>query len=109
MYPIAYDDLKRLEALSTLEKNEEEYFEEILSLGTTVKFLAKKKNKFDTTNQLLKQELVKVHQMIINHFIMLNSLEISKNTLLPLIVMELSIEKGLSSEENARKTTSFSR
>ncbi len=44
MYPIAYDDLKRLEALSTLEKNEEEYFEEILSLGTTVKFLAKKKN-----------------------------------------------------------------
>lgn len=58
-------------------------------------------NLFATTHVIMQQELIKVNQMIVNHFITINALTMAKNDLLPLVWSELMIDKGLNTEKEA--------
>ena len=50
---------------------------------------------------LMKQELVKVHRAIINHFITINALQTSKNAILPLLATEIAIGVGTTTDTEA--------
>ena len=49
----------------------------------------------------MRKELLKVNQAIVNHFITINSLEMAKDDLLPLIESELAISQGRNTENRA--------
>ena len=49
----------------------------------------------------MKQELFKINQIIINHFITINTLEMARDDLLPLIGSELAINIGRNTENSA--------
>ena len=53
----------------------------------------------------MQQELVKVNQAIINHFITINALEMARDDLLPLINAELAIGKGRNTENQSLQIT----
>ena len=56
---------------------------------------------FETMILLMKQELVKVHRAIINHFITINALQTSKNAILPLLATEIAIGVGTTTNTEA--------
>ena len=58
-------------------------------------------NTFETMIMLMKQELVSVHQAIINHFITINSLTLSRSAILPLLTTEIAISVGNKTEKAA--------
>ena len=58
-------------------------------------------NTFETMIMLMKQELVSVHQAIINHFITINSLTLSRSAILPLLTTEIAISVGNKTEKSA--------
>ena len=60
-----------------------------------------KTNRFFTSNHLMKQELFKINQAIVNHFITINALEMARDDLMPLIGSELALTRGRESENSA--------
>ena len=56
---------------------------------------------FGTMLELMKQELLTVHQAIINHFITINSLELSRSAILPILATQIAIINGNKTEEKA--------
>jgi len=65
-------------------------------------------NKLDTlklTDSLIIQEYVKLNQLIVNHCITINSLLMSRNTLIPLISTEMIIGNGINSEKEGLDVT----
>ena len=60
-----------------------------------------KTNRFETTNKIAQQDLLRINDAITNHFITINALEMAKNDLLPLIGSELALTTGRLSEEQA--------
>ena len=60
-----------------------------------------KVNRFSTSNHLMKQELFKVNQAIVNHFITINALEMARDDLLPLIGSELALTQGRNTENKS--------
>ncbi len=81
-------------------ENEEEYFL-YLKYASLLQIMKDKKNRFQTTNRITSQELVRISQAIVNHFITINALEMAKNDLFPLIASELAIAKGRNTEKEA--------
>lgn len=87
--------------LMLLKPDEEDDFSEYLTASSIFKIMEDKENRFQTTNHLRKQELVKVNQMIVQHFITINALEMARDDLLPLIVSEQAFLDGKTTENQA--------
>ena len=65
-----------------------------LQISSQLQIVREKQNRFNTSNQLLNQELFKINQAIVNHFITINALEMARDDLLPLISSEILISQG---------------
>ena len=65
-----------------------------LQVSSQLQIAKEKQNRFNTSNQLLNQELFKINQAIVNHFITINALEMARDDLLPLISSEILISQG---------------
>ncbi len=65
-----------------------------LQVSSQLQIAREKQNRFNTSNQLLNQELFKINQAIVNHFITINALEMARDDLLPLISSEILIAQG---------------
>ena len=88
-----------------LDPNKEEEYADFLSVGSNLQIIKNKINRFKTSSHLMQQELVKVNQAIINHFITINALEMARDDLLPLINAELAIGKGRNTENQSLQIT----
>ena len=88
-----------------LNPNKEEEYADFLSVGSNLQIIKNKINRFKTSSHLMQQELVKVNQAIINHFITINALEMARDDLLPLINAELAIGKGRNTENQSLQIT----
>ena len=60
-----------------------------------------KVNRFNTTNIIARHDLFRISENIVNHFKTINTLEIAKYDLLPLIGERITIAKGRESEKYA--------
>ena len=92
-------------AVNTLEEkiksfNEEDDFMygEFLSLSSQLQIMREKEKRFATSSQLMRQELIKVNQAIVNHFITINALEMARDDLIPLIGTEVALTYGRETE-----------
>ena len=82
-----------------------ESFTKTLDQKTKREIINSKISTTETMTVLMKQELLSVHRAIINHFITINSLQTSKNTILPILASELIINAGNKSESDALELT----
>lgn len=90
------------ESLSNIDK------ENIFEISDYKSYISVLKNKIETlklTDALLKQEYIKLNQIIVNHCIVINSLMLSRNTLLPLISSQVMIRDGLDKEKEGIEIT----
>ena len=76
-----------------------------LDQTSTKRILEDKINAFETRILLMRQELITVHQAIINHFVTINALQTSKMAILPLIATEMAIAKRKETEGEALMLT----
>ena len=86
---------------STLDETKPEDFNEYLNYTSMKKIVENKINTFKTSITLMQQELIKVHNAIVTHFVAINSLNTSKDAILPLIASELALNIGTRSEAKA--------
>ncbi len=94
-----------LEALSKLDSNNDEDYSKIVSLKSRLKVIEAKINRFRATNLLMKQEIMKINQAIVSHFITINALEMARDDLFPLIGSELALIGGRNSEASSMTLT----
>lgn len=87
------------EAKEKLEEYQREGtdYAKLLEYTTLVQVLNDSVNRFKTSEQLMKQELFKVHRAIVNHFITINALRTSREDIIPVIGSELMIGAGRNS------------
>ena len=90
-----------LEKLKELDTNSENQYAEFLASSSNLQILKNKLERFKTSKILMNQELVKINQAIVNHFITINALEMAKDDLLPLISAEIMINKGRNTENQS--------
>lgn len=101
-YLVACDKIQTLQTeLGKLDPNKDDEYSMFLSLSSRLQNMRDKANRFADTNQLMKQELLKVNQAIVNHFISINALEMTRDNLFPLIGAELAINKGRNTENSS--------
>ena len=101
---ILYENIKKISEeveARFQEANPNKDFVEYSKINSLKQIISNKINLFATTNVIMQQELIKVNQMIVNHFITINALTMAKNDLLPLVWSELMIDKGLNTEKDA--------
>jgi len=89
------------ETVTKLDPNNDEDYSNYLGACSLSQILNDKVNRFSTANLLMKKELLRVNQSIINHFITINSLEMARDDLIPLIESEIAIAKGNDTENKA--------
>lgn len=92
--------------LDSIDKDDDRQYEKLLIASANLQILSNKLNQLNTSNHLMKQELLKINQTIINHFITISSLEMARDDLLPLIGSELAINKGKETENQALELSS---
>jgi len=80
--------------------NDEEYFD-YLNITSHLQIMREKEKRFVTSSLLMRQELLKISQIIVNHFITINSLEMARDDLIPLVGAELVIGLGRESENQS--------
>lgn len=94
-YIVASDMTNRLRKLvSSLDPKKDEDYERFLSASSQLQIMTDKANRFATTNHLMQQELIKVNQALVNHFVTINALEMARDDLLPLVGSEIAIGMG---------------
>lgn len=89
------------EQLSTLDPNSDEDFAKYLTASSFMQIVNDKATRFATVNLLMRKELLKVNQAIVSHFVTINSLEMARDDLIPLIESELIIAEGRETENKA--------
>ncbi len=89
------------EEVQSLNPKKEEDYAAFLLATSRLQIMRDKTNRFSTSNHLMKQELLKVNQAIVNHFITINALEMAKDDLLPLIGSELALTQGRNTENKS--------
>lgn len=89
------------EELGTLDPHKDEEYERFLTASSRLQIMTDKSNRFATTNHLMQQELLKVNQAIVNHFITINALEMARDDLLPLVGSELALGQGRNTENQS--------
>lgn len=77
----------------------------ISNLQSYITVLENKLNTLKLTDSLLFQEYFKLNQAIVNHCTTINSLFLSRDTLLPLIGTELTIGESIASESKSIEIT----
>ena len=97
----AKDTVEKLNKTNSKELEDDSDYASFLSANTHLRIIQEKVSRFTTSNQLMKQELFKINQTIINHFITINTLEMARDDLLPLIGSELAINLGRDTENSA--------
>lgn len=101
-FMVASEEVEKMEDLvANLDPHNEEEYAEFLKSTSNLQIMRDKVNRFSTSNYLMKQELLKVNQAIVNHFITINALEMARDDLLPLIGSELALGKGRDTENQA--------
>lgn len=101
-YMVSSDTVAKLkEELAHLDPHNDEQYASFLTASSRLQIMIDKQNRFATTNHLMQQELLKVNQTIVNHFITINALEMARDDLLPLVSSELAIGKGRSTENKS--------
>lgn len=101
-YAIADDAVAQINSkLSELDPNDDEDYADFLTASSFLQIVNDKANRFATVNLLMRKELLKVNQAIVNHFVTINSLEMARNDLIPLIETELTISEGRNTENDA--------
>ena len=87
--------------VNNLSPDKEEEYAAFLLATSRLQIMRDKTNRFSTSNHLMKQELLKVNQAIVNHFITINALEMARDDLLPLIGSELALTQGRNTENKS--------
>lgn len=87
--------------VNSLNPDKEEEYAAFLLATSRLQIMRDKTNRFSTSNHLMKQELLKVNQAIVNHFITINALEMARDDLLPLIGSELALTQGRNTENKS--------
>lgn len=101
-YVVAKQEEEKINAeLASLDPKDDDQYDRFLQVSTLSRIMAEKTSRFATTNLMMQQELVKVNQAIMTHFITINTLELAKHDLLPIIGSELAIAKGRDTENQA--------
>lgn len=101
-YMVATDTAAKIqEELGTLDPHKDEEYERFLTASSRLQIMTDKSNRFATTNHLMQQELLKVNQAIVNHFITINALEMARDDLLPLVGSELALGQGRNTENQS--------
>ena len=83
--------------------NDKNNFVDSLNQKTRKEIINSKITTVKTTIALMQQELLSVHNAIVNHFITINSLQAS-SVILPILNSELAIYRGNQTESNAIET-----
>ncbi len=107
-----HEQIKNIEGLDEetvqrMMKRQAELNEYIDSLDqiSAKDILENKIHGFETMITLMKQELATVNRAIVSHFLVINSLEVSKMAILPLISAEMAISTGQETESNSLQLT----
>ncbi len=87
--------------LNKLDPENEDDYGRFVYLKGLLQVMKDKVNRFNTTNAIAKQDLLRISQVTVNHFITINALDMAKNDLFPLIGGEFAIYKGRESERSA--------
>lgn len=87
--------------LAELDPESDEDYAKYLTTSSLLQIVNDKTNRFQTVSLLMKKELLRVNQAIVNHFITINSLEMARDDLIPLIDSELTLAQGRNSENEA--------
>ena len=96
----------KLEELQNqLSQSKDEDIFKINDLSSYITVLSDRLNTLKLTDFLLRQEYVKLNQVIVNHCITINSLLMSRNVLLPLIGTEMVIGNGINAEKEGLDVT----
>lgn len=93
------------EKLSKINPEDAFTYASFLEVNTMQQIMKEKNNRFNVTRTLLNQELFKINQIIINHFVTINALEMARDDLLPLIGSEVAINMGITSAQKANELT----
>lgn len=93
------DRLSKLDPKDTFE------YASFLEVNSMKTIMTEKNKRFNVTSSLLNQELYKINAAIVNHFITINALEMTRDDLLPLIGSEVIMGKGFISNNNAMEIT----
>ncbi len=91
--------------LSRLDSQNRSQYARFLQLTSILQILKDKANRFMTTIRIAEQDLIRINQSIVSHFITINSLDMAKTDLLPLIGAELAIAQGRMTEKGALDLT----
>ena len=78
---------------------------EVLKLKSILAILKDKASRFATTISIAEQSLIRIYQSIVSHSITINSLDMAKTDLFPLIGAELAISQGKMTERGALELT----
>lgn len=99
---VAMSETEKVESeVKSLSPEKEDEYAAFLLATSRLQIMRDKTNRFSTSNHLMKQELLKVNQAIVNHFITINALEMAKDDLLPLIGSELALTQGRNTENKS--------
>lgn len=93
------------ERLSKLNPKDTFEYASFLEVNSMKTIMTEKNKRFNVTSSLLNQELYKINAAIVNHFITINALEMTRDDLLPLIGSEVIMGKGFISNNNAMQIT----
>ncbi len=103
---IAQEAEKKIqEKLQNIDPEQDNQYSEFLVTNSQLQMIHNKVNRFATTNQLMRQELLSINQTIVNHFITINALEMARDDLMPLIGSELAISQGRTTEGQGMELT----
>lgn len=87
--------------LQTLSPEKEDEFDEYVTTEGNLRIMRSKAQRFATMQALATQEFVKVTQIIVDHSLSSDALELCRTHLLPFIGMESAISIGLGTEKQA--------
>ena len=93
------------ERLSKLNPKDTFEYASFLEVNSMKTIMSEKNKRFNVTSTLLNQELYKINAAIVNHFITINALEMTRDDLIPLIGSEVIIGTGFISNNNAMQIT----
>ena len=101
-YQIADQAIGKInEKLTELDPTDDEDYASYLTTSSFLQIVNDKATRFATVNLLMRKELLKVNQAIVTHFVTINSLEMARDDLIPLIESEFIIAEGQESEKKA--------
>ena len=91
---------KQIEMLKSQKKSFSDDSLELMRLQSALEILESYRNSFVSTDALFKSEIFKVYNAIVSHFMVLNSIRTTKETLVPIIESEGIIGKGIDNEKD---------